>query len=135
MKPKKYLKIFLFNLLALWLATFLFEGVSFAGGAKTLVLAALVLTLVNLIIKPLIKLLFLPINLITLGAFRWLVNVIALYLMTFVVSQFQITGFVFSGYSYQGFIIPAFTLGIFLAYVVCSFFISLVTTFLLWLTK
>lgn len=135
MTIKKHLRSFVFNLAALWLASQILEGVSFQEGWQGLALAAVALTLVNLLVKPLIKLLLLPINLLTLGGFRWLVNVIALYLVTLLVPQFQISAFLFPGFSYQGFVVPAIHLGTFWVYVLVSFFLSLVTSFLIWLMK
>ena len=135
MNPKKYLRIFFYNLVALWLVSTFIQGVDYLGGYQTLLLAALALTGVNLLVRPLLKLLFLPINLLTLGAFRWLINVIALYLVTMIVPQFKVAGFVFDGFAYQGFVIPAVNLGSFWALVVVSFFISVIPSFLYWLRK
>jgi len=132
---KKYLRFFLINLFALWLVAYIFTGVSFTGGWQTLALAALVLTLLGTLIKPLIKLLLLPINLITLGTFRWLINVITLWLVTIIVPQFEIRGFLFEGVNYQGFTIPSFYLATFWAFVLTSLVISLVTTLTLWLIR
>jgi len=135
MSVRKLLRSFIFNLAALWLATELFEGIAFAGGYQTLLLATLALTLVNLLVKPLINLLLLPINLITLGAFRWVVNVVTLYLVTLLVPQFTISAFLFPGFSYQGFIIPPINLGMIWVYVLTSLFLSITTSFLFWLTR
>lgn len=132
---KKYLRLFLINLFSLWLVASSLSGVSFSGGYRTLMTAALVLTLANLLVKPLIKLLLLPVNLLTLGAFRWLTNVLILYLVTLIVPQLEINGFLFPGFSYQGFIMPAIYLSIFWAFVVVSLLISLITTSLLWLVR
>lgn len=132
---KKYLRLFLFNLVSLWLIASLLPGVSFSGGYQTLALAAVVLTLVNLLLKPLVNILLLPINLLTLGMFRWLINVITLYLVTIFVPQFKITSFFCPGFNYQGFIIPSMYLSTFWVFVLSSFMISLATTFLLWLSK
>ncbi len=132
---KKYLRFFLINLFALWLVAFLFTGVSFTGGWQTLALAALVLALLGTLIKPLIKVLFLPINLLTLGTFRWLINVITLWLATIIVPQFKIAGFLFEGFSYKGFIMPSFYMATFWAFVLASLVISIVTTLTLWLIK
>jgi len=132
---KKYLRLFLINLVSLWLISQALAGVSFGNKIETLVYAALALTLINLVVKPLIKVLLLPINLLTLGAFRWLVNVIALYLVTLIIPQFKVASFVFPGFSYQGFVIPSFYLGTFWVFVIASFLISLITSFLLWLIK
>lgn len=135
MKIKKYFRLFLINLVSLWLAVELIDGVTLSGDMRTLASTALVLTLVNLFIKPLLHLLLLPINLITLGAFRWLINVLTLYLVTLIVPQLKVSGFLFPGFSYQGFIIPEIFLTTFWAFVLASFLISLATTFLLWLIK
>lgn len=133
MAIKKYLRLFLINLVSFWLVAQLIAGVSFSGGSQTLIWAALALMLINLGVKPLINLLLLPINLITLGAFRWLVNVLALYLVTLIVPQLKINAFLFPGFSYQGFIIPSIYLATFWVFVVASFLISLITSFFLWL--
>lgn len=135
MPGKKYLRLFLINLVAIWTAAELIEGVSFSGGLFTLASAALALTVVNFAVKPLINLLLLPINLITLGAFRWLVNVLTLYLVTLIVPELKIVGFLFSGFSYRGFVVPAIHLSTFWALALTALVISLTTTFLLWLRK
>lgn len=135
MNLRKHLKAFVFNLTALWFATELIEGVAYANGYQTILMAAFALTLINLLVRPLIKLLFLPINLITLGAFRWLINVVALYLVTLFVPQFKISPFFFAGFSSGGFSLPQVYLGAFWVYVIVSLLISLITTFLFWLTK
>lgn len=132
---KKYLRLFLINLFSLWGIANLLEGISFIDGWRVIASAALVLTLVNLIVKPLIKILLLPINLLTLGMFRWLINVISLYLVTIIVPQFQVTGFLFPGWTYQGFVAPPVYLTPFWVFVLASCLISFATTFLLWLAK
>lgn len=135
MSPKKILRLILINLGSLLVAARLVPGMSIGGGVKTALYAALGLTLINFLIKPLIKLLLLPVNLMTLGAFRWLINVIALYLLVLLVSQLTVNPFTFPGFTYQGFIIPQAYISTFWAYVICSLVISFSTTFILWLIK
>jgi putative membrane protein len=130
---KKYLRFFLINYLALWLIAKYISGVVFIGGNKTMAITALVLTLVGLLIKPLINLLLLPINLLTLGSFRWLVNVITLWLVTIIIPQFTINSFYFAGFTYRGFIFPPMLLVVFWVYILTAFIISLITTISLWL--
>lgn len=132
---KSLLRSFVINTATLYLVTQILPGVSYIDGYQTLLFAALALTAVNLFVKPLINLLLLPINLLTLGTFRWLVNVAALYLVTLLVPQFQITGFVFPGFSYQGLIIPSIKLTVFWVFVLASFLISLIGSFFYWLVK
>lgn len=56
----------------------------------TLLLAALVLTILNSIVKPILSLLLLPINIVTLGLFSVVLNVALLWLATYLVPGFQI---------------------------------------------
>ncbi|MFZ5366370.1 MAG: phage holin family protein [Patescibacteria group bacterium] len=132
---KSLIRSFLFNAASLWLVGQLVSGIYFAKGYETLLLTAAVLGLVNLFVKPLINILLLPINLLTLGTLRWLVNVATLYLVTLLVSDFKIIGFSFSGFAYNGFSIPAFSTTGFLALVLTSFILSLCSSFLFWLAK
>lgn len=132
---KRYLRSFVYNLASLWAALNLIDGVKFYGDYLTLLKASFVLTVINLIVRPLISLLLLPINLLTLGMFRWLANVIALYLVTLFVPQLVISDFQFLGANLQGFIIPQMHFSQFWALVLTSFFLSLFSSFLFWLSK
>lgn len=132
---KKHLRLFIFNVFALWLVKNTIPGFSYSGGVNTLIWASFVLTIVNLFIRPIINLLLLPINLITLGSFRWLINVATLYLVTFLVPQIKINGFLFTGYTFNGFVAPHAYLNPFWVLVLSSLIISLVVTFLIWLSK
>lgn len=132
---KKILRSFAINLATFFLINQLIAGFNIAGGFQGILFTAAVLTGVNLAIKPLIKILLLPINLITLGAFRWLINVISLYLVTLLVPYLEIVGFNFPGFVYQGFVIPEIYLARLWVLIISSFFISLLSTFLFWLFK
>jgi putative membrane protein len=96
---------------------------------------AFALGLINLLVKPVINILLLPINLVTLGTFRWVVNVAALYVVTVIVPDFKIVPFEFVGFSYQGIVIPAVSFNLILSFIVITFLISLVSSFLFWLSK
>jgi putative membrane protein len=82
------------NALALWLTTLLYSGVYFAPGTGALdvLLAALVLGLVNALIRPLLLLLSLPVNLLTLGLFTLVVNGVVLSIVAGVTSL-NVAGF------------------------------------------
>lgn len=56
----------------------------------TLLLASIVLTLLQKIAKPVLKILFLPINIVTLGLFSLVINVFLLWLATYLVPGFRI---------------------------------------------
>ncbi len=57
-------------------------------------IVAVVLAVLNLIVKPIIVLLTLPINLVTLGLFTLVINALLLWLAAYVVTGFDVAGFV-----------------------------------------
>lgn len=59
----------------------------------TALIAALILGLINAIIKPIISLLALPVTLLTLGLFSLVINALMFYLASTVVKGFVVTGF------------------------------------------
>lgn len=56
-------------------------------------LAAIILTLISLVVKPILFILTLPINMITLGLFTFVINAVVLLIVSGSVSGFQIDGF------------------------------------------
>jgi putative membrane protein len=78
--------------LGLGLASWLVPGVSITG-TGTLVLAALLLGLVNALIRPIAVILTLPITLITLGLFLLVVNAGMFALVAAMLDQFRVAGF------------------------------------------
>lgn len=77
---------FLVNALALWLADILLDGISLAAADSTagelvvLGVVALVFTLVNLVVRPIVKFFSLPLYILTLGLFSFVVNALMLLL-------------------------------------------------------
>ncbi|WP_376792314.1 phage holin family protein [Thermoflexus sp.] len=71
------------NTIALWVVSQLYPGVSFRAGAGLgdFLLAGLVLGLANALVRPILLLITLPLNFITLGLFTFVVNAIILYLV------------------------------------------------------
>lgn len=62
-------------------------------GAVAVIIAALVLGVVNAIIRPILLLISLPLNIVTLGLFTFVVNALMLELTASVVPGFQVHGF------------------------------------------
>jgi len=78
--------------LGLWLAQALVPGVDIHG-AGTLLVAALLLGIVNAFVRPIIVLLTLPITVVTLGLFLWVVNAAMLGLVAALLDGFTLAGF------------------------------------------
>jgi putative membrane protein len=75
--------------LGLWAAATIVPGVSFTGW-RALLVAALLLGVVNAIVRPILVILTLPITLLTLGLFIFVVNGISLALVAWAVPGFHL---------------------------------------------
>jgi putative membrane protein len=78
--------------LGLWLAAQLFGGLHFASTTQ-LIIAALVLGIVNAIVRPIAFILTLPLTLLTLGLFLLVLNAGMIGLVALMVPGFEIDGF------------------------------------------
>lgn len=96
--------------LSLLVADIIFPGVNLANFPAALI-AGVVIGLVNAVVKPVIFILSLPINIITLGAFSLVVNGLCFWLSSLIVPGFQVSGF--------------------LSFFLAPFLLSFVNTFLL----
>ncbi len=130
---KTLLRYFLINLVSLYLTTRFLPGLQLTGGIKSLAVGAVAFMLINFILVPLLKVLFLPLNLLTVGLFSWFVNVLALYALTTIVSDFVLVPYFFPGTTLAGVSIPAMPLTTFWVAVVASLMIGIITHFLQWL--
>jgi putative membrane protein len=78
--------------LGLWLATYVLPGLHFDSPGYLLA-AALLLGIVNAIVRPVAVVLTLPLTLLSLGLFLLVVNAAMLGLVALLLSGFQISGF------------------------------------------
>ncbi|MBI4029439.1 MAG: phage holin family protein [Candidatus Blackburnbacteria bacterium] len=132
---KRFLRSFFIHLLVIWFVANSFGGINYQNNLQYLALGALALTFADSLLKPLINLLLLPFNLVTLGLFRWVSGVVTLYIATTLVRGFSIVSFTYPGFQSNMFIIPSITFSTFAAFIVVSFVISLISSFLFWISK
>jgi putative membrane protein len=78
--------------LGLWLATQVFSGLQFSGPG-TLLAAAVLLGVVNAIVRPIAVVLTLPLTLLSLGLFLLVINAAMLGLVALLLGGFTISGF------------------------------------------
>ena len=78
---------------AVVLTVYLVPGVVITGGWETTFLAALVWSVISMVIKPVLKILTLPITIITFGLFSFILNALLFWAMTLVVPGFVVSGF------------------------------------------
>lgn len=92
----RFLVRILANALAIYLAAYFVIGFSFPHQTqdwKLLLLAGLILALFNAVLKPLLKLISLPLMILTLGLFTLVINIALLWLLSQFLPQLTITGF------------------------------------------
>ena len=131
-----FLRTIAINLASIYLASQILSSViSYVGGYRTLLMAALVIAVVNLFVRPVVNLLLLPIHLVTLGVFRWLANLITLYIVTWLVPNLQIHAFTFPGTNLHYVIIPAISFSPFGAFVVATFTLTITFHFMYWILQ
>jgi putative membrane protein len=78
--------------LGLWLATKLVSGIEVREG-WTLLAAALLLAIVNAVVRPIAIILTLPLSILTLGFFLLVINAAMLGLVSWLLDGFEIAGF------------------------------------------
>lgn len=87
----RFIVQFLVTAAGLWLASRLVSGVVFTDGA-TLLLAAIVLGIVNAVVRPILVVLTFPITVLTLGLFLLVVNAATIGLTAVLLEGFAVKG-------------------------------------------
>jgi putative membrane protein len=89
---RRFVVTWFFNIVALWVAAELIDGIGYSGNEWVLVIAALVFSLVNIFVKPFVILFTLPLVILTLGLALFFVNLLMLYLTSWIVDDFRVEG-------------------------------------------
>jgi putative membrane protein len=87
----------LINAAALWAATRVIPGISFSGEWSTLIVVALIFGVLNASVRPLLWFMTLPLLIVTLGLFTFVLNALMLWL-TGAVSDWLGLGFQVEGF-------------------------------------
>ena len=107
----------LINAIAIWLTSLILPAFNFSGEWWRLLVVAIIFGVVNAFIRPIVKLLTLPINLVTLGLFTLVINMLMLLLTVWLSDSLSLTGGMFEN------LLVAF---------VAAIIISVVSTILSW---
>lgn len=133
---RRTLLILLINIGAVAITAAIIPGINYDYGLTGLFFVAVILGLVNLLIKPILKLFALPVEILTIGLFGLVINTGMLLLVDYLLPEFKITGYPFPGATlFQSFIIPPFMMPSWGTALTGSILIGFITSFLLWLTK
>ena len=78
--------------LAVWVAAYVLQGVHLENDAKTIIIVALVLALLNAIVKPILIILTIPVTIVTLGLFLLVINALMVVWTSKLVDGFKVDG-------------------------------------------
>lgn len=132
---KSILRRIVFYSVALFLTSQIITGLKISGGLTDYLIGGVVLSALFLIVKPILGIVTLPLNIVTLGLFSFVTNAIIFYILTIIVPNISISSFTLKGFSLAGFIVPSFYLNNFFAFVVVSILLSFIVGALKWLIK
>ena len=113
----------LINAAALWVAARFVPGIDLTADIWQILLIALVFGLINTFLKPILKVLSLPITLVSLGLFTFILNALLLLLVAFLANSLDID-FTIGGFP------PDFTADSFVGALIGSIVISIVSVVL-----
>jgi len=128
---KSLLRAFFINLIAFWLLSN-FTGIVTIGSLKSLIVVSITLTLADAIARPVLKLITLPLNILTLGLFSGVITLVILYFVVTLVPGIYISGLTIPGFSGSGFVIPEIHLSRLETLIILAAALSLVHKTLNW---
>lgn len=89
---KGFIARFIVNLLLLALVAYMFKGIH-VSGVLSLIFAGIILGLLNAFLRPLLILFTLPLTILTLGIFIFVINALLLWMTASMVEGFEISSF------------------------------------------
>jgi putative membrane protein len=96
-KILRYIILFSFSLVT---ANLLWNNLSFSQIPLSIIKVAVILTIFELLLKPIVKILLIPINILTLGLFRIVIDTLGLYLAIFFIADFHVGNIYIAQYNY-----------------------------------
>jgi uncharacterized membrane protein YvlD (DUF360 family) len=106
---------------------------SIGGSWDNIIFSTLVLCLVIYIIRPVLNLLFLPLNIITLNFTSWILNIVIFYTWTLLLSNVKIGFWYFSGVYFGPITLTPMNLLPWQTVIICAIIFTLIIQFYQWL--
>ena len=78
------------NSVALYIAAFFVHGFIVVGGIKELLIAGVILGLLNTLVKPVLRMISMPVIILTLGIFTLVINALMLWAVDYIFDFIQI---------------------------------------------
>jgi uncharacterized membrane protein YvlD (DUF360 family) len=134
-KMKDILRESLVRSVTLYAAAAIFPGLVISRGAGELLLSGAVFTLFSRLVSPLVKLITLPFNLLTLGLFSWINHAVVLAIMVQFWRHVQVIAFRTTPWQQSGFSIPAMEVSLVFSYIMAAILLTFIYKILDWLCQ
>lgn len=118
---------------SLYITQMLFSGLVLHGGIRTLIVGGILLAIGFKVIKPILSVISLPFNMLSLGLFSVFITAFILFLITLIYPSIDVKAFTFYGLSFWGIEIHKFYVSLLLSYCLISVTIYLITKAINWL--
>jgi len=132
---KKILKFTLLFSFALPTANLIWKNLFFENIPWTIVKVAIILSVFEILLKPIIKLILIPINILTLGLFRIIIDTFGLYLAIFLLEDFQISNISNVALSLFGVSTPPLNFQNFWSFLITSVTLGIIVNFFNFILK
>lgn len=132
---KKYLKNWFVNGVSLAITGWVVPGLTTPQDWQGFAIASFLLTIISKLVKPIFDLVFLPINILTLGMLRWLRTVLSLGILIYIIDKVKISQFSFPGINLPGILIQPFEAPAVVSLILSAFFLNLSRKIIYWLFK
>jgi len=108
----RFIYTILVNALALFIVSQVLEGFSFEGGWVAPIVVGLILTVLNYLVKPVLKFLSFPLVFFSAGLFIIVINAFILYLTNYLLIVMDIAGIALHVESYLTYLLAAIIFGV-----------------------
>src|SRR3989344_188971 len=99
---KAIVRLIAINSLSIFLVSLFLPGLHVSGGFTSFIIGGVLLTVAATILNPIVKIVTLPFNILTLGFLSFLTTFVALFLITIFYGNIQVSAFTFEGFTFAG---------------------------------
>lgn len=132
---RQLLRHYFVIIVCIYAVTQIIPAIAIQNSWRGIFYAAAVLSLLLYITKPIINLIMLPINLLTLNLASWLINIIIVYIWVLLDKDVRISAWEFSGFTFGPISLASFNFGVLQTIIISAILLTLLERFFSWLIK
>jgi uncharacterized membrane protein YvlD (DUF360 family) len=127
---KKTLRTIILFCLSIYLSNLIWNNINFNHKLGILITASLILTIFKYFVKPVLKILLLPVTILTLGLARIFINTLGLYTTVYFANNFNISNINTSAFTWQSINFPSIKVNSVAAYFLTTITINIIYNWL-----